>query len=187
MILLKTFLYTLFITQICNSSQSEIDKDIVVKYLQETGYLPEGQIHPGSSDSKHNFRKAIRMFQRENSLIVNGRLTQQVINTVKKENDEKIVVNYLKTYNYIIGVVTPLKIKSAVEKLQKNTGYLIITGEIDNETIQFIKNHPSAFSEMPYPDRQGRSRRSDGQSPSGYRFVATRRSAPDPEGIWYSD
>lgn len=93
------------------------------------------------------------MFQRENSLIVNGRLTQQVINTVKKENDKKIVVNYLKTYNYIIGVVTPLKIKSAVEKLQKNTGYLIITGEIDNETIQFIKNHPSAFSEMPYPDQ----------------------------------
>ena len=149
MILLKTFLYTLFITQLlhnCNSSQSETDKDIVVKYLQETGYLPEGQIHPESSDSKHNFRKAIRMFQRENSLIVNGRLTQQVINTVK-------VVNYLKTYNYIIGVVTPLKIKSAVEKLQKNTGYLIITGEIDNETIQFIKNHPSAISEMPYPDQ----------------------------------
>ena len=146
MILLKTFLYTLFITQICNSSQSETDKDIVVKYLQETGYLPEGQI----PDSKHNLRKAIRMFQRENSLIVNGHLTQQVINTVKKENDEKIVVNYLKTYNYIIGVVTPLKIKSAVERLQKNTGYLIITGEIDNETIQFIKNHPSAFSEMPY-------------------------------------
>src|SRR5574343_515754 len=143
MILLKTFLYTLFITQLlhnCNSSQSETDKDIVVKYLQETGYLPEGQIHPESSDSKHNFRKAIRMFQRENSLIVNGRLTQQVINTVKKDN-------------YIIGVVTPLKIKSAVEKLQKNTGYLIITGEIDNETIQFIKNHPSAFSEMPYPDQ----------------------------------
>lgn len=151
MILLKTFLYTLFITQLlhnCNSSQSETDKDIVVKYLQETGYLPEGQIHPESSDSKHNFRKAIRMFQRENSLIVNGRLTQ-----LKKENDKKIVVNYLKTYNYIIGVVTPLKIKSAVEKLQKNTGYLIITGEIDNETIQFIKNHPSAFSEMPYPDQ----------------------------------
>lgn len=166
MILVKTFLYTLFITQLlhnCNSAQSETDKDIVVKYLQETGYLPEGQIHPESSDSKHNFRKAIRMFQRENSLIVNGRLTQQVINTVKKENDKKIVVNYLKTYNYIIGVVTSLKIKSAVEKLQKNTGYLIITGEIDNETIQFIKNHPSAFSEMPYPDRQGRSRRSDGQ------------------------
>lgn len=127
----------MFITQICNSSQNETDKDIVVKYLQETGYLPEGQIH-----------KAIMMFQRENSLIVNGRLTQQVINTVK-------VVNYLKTYNYIIGVVTPLKIKSAVEKLQKNTGCLIITGKIDNETIQFIKNHPSAFSEMPYPDRQG--------------------------------
>lgn len=136
MILVKTFLYTLFITQLL--AQSETDKDIVVKYLQETGYLSEGQIHPES------FRKAIRMFQRENSLIVNGRLTQQVINTVK-------VVNYLKTYNYIIGVVTPLKIKSAVEKLQKNTGYLIVTGEIDNETIQFIKNHPSAFSEMPYP------------------------------------
>ena len=58
-------------------------------------------------------------------------------------------------------MVTPLKIKSAVEKLQKNTGYLIITGEIDNETIQFIKDHPAAFSEMPYPDRPGRS---DGQS-----------------------
>ena len=59
MILVKTFLYTLFITQLL--AQSETDKDMVVKYLQETGYLSEGQIHPES------FRKAIRMFQRENS------------------------------------------------------------------------------------------------------------------------
>lgn len=42
----------------------------------------------------------------ENELTVNGRMTPEYIEFAKNENGKSRVATYLKTYNYIMGVLT---------------------------------------------------------------------------------
>jgi hypothetical protein len=112
----------------------------VMQYLINNGYITPHY-------TQYEMRKALRQLQRENNLTVTGRITDEVVDFIKLENNRAMVIKYLKDYNYILGAVTPHKITDAIKLLQENTGYLSVTGEIDHATIQFVKTHPIAFSE----------------------------------------
>ena len=130
---------------ICYGTTTTTDQQ-VVDYLYDYGYLTTLNV------TKNELRRSVRQFQRENNLAVNGRITLEVRSFVKTENDKKMVIDYLKTYNYIIGVVTPQSVKDAVTVLQQNSGSLNVTGLIDSSTINFVKTHPQAYSEGLFAD-----------------------------------
>lgn len=117
------------------------DHDQVIEYLVDYGYLESKTYRP------HQLRRAIRYLQKENNLTVNGRITPNVVDFVKNENDKKMVIDYLKKFNYLLGDVNPNTINNAVTKLQLNTGVLNANGVIDGPTINFVKTHPYAYSD----------------------------------------
>lgn len=117
-------------------------KQDVVKYLIEYGYLES------LTYTNNELKKSLRQLQREHVFIVNGKITPEVINLVKRENDKQMVIEYLKTFGYIQqNNINPIRLTDAIKVLQRNSGKLAITGTIDADTINFIKNHPHGYSE----------------------------------------
>ena len=122
-------------------SATVINESQVVTYLINYGYLP-------SSDyTKLDLRRSLRQLQRENNFIVTGKVTPQVRNLIKRENEKEMVVQYLKTFNYIQGELNPLKITTGIKLLQRNSGTLNVTGLIDDSTVLFVKEHQQGYSE----------------------------------------
>jgi hypothetical protein len=110
------------------------DSSVVITYLVKNGHLNSHSFT--NSELKH----ALRQFQRENRLRINGRISAETINAVQTDLDLTTVLDYLKTYNYIQGYVTPQKTKLGVEHLQQNLGWLV-TGNVDRELVDFVKNN----------------------------------------------
>lgn len=126
------------------SSESQKNNEIVTEYLIDYGYL-EFAVY-----TKNELKRALRHFQRENNLNVNGKITSETINFINHEKEKQFVVNYLKKFNYIQGHVNPVEITKAVKLLQHNSGVLNITGIIDSSTISFVKNNQrNAYPEPP--------------------------------------
>jgi hypothetical protein len=117
---------------------------MVIQYLTNYGY-----IDPLKSNNLVEFKRSLRHFQRENDLIVNGRITPEICTFVKNTIDRQMVIDFLKTYNYFINGVNPISLKEAVKKLQYNSGSLEINGEIDQETINFVSLNRRGHSEPP--------------------------------------
>lgn len=130
----------LLLIVIVGTVNSQQKNQQVTDYLIENGYLQE-------SYTKHELRRALRQLQRENNLTISGRISSQTIDFIQTENNRQMVLDYLKTFGYIQGSITPLKTTNAIKQLQQNSGSLSITGFIDTPTVEFIKNHPQAYSE----------------------------------------
>lgn len=114
----------------------------VINYLVEYGYLES------LNYNKRELKRAIRHLQTENNLVISGRINRETKKFVRNERDKKMVIEYLKNFNYILGSVTPLKIVEATIMLQENSGVLNVTGLIDTQTINFVKtNQHHGYSE----------------------------------------
>lgn len=134
----------LLVVAVCSITANNTDStDEVINYLVEYGYL-ESKVC-----TKLEFKKSLRQLQRENNFKVNGRITFEVLNLIEQDKDRKMVINYLKTYNYLNQNPTPLEVFNSVKRIQENTGVLEVNGLINAETINFIKAHPIAFFEPP--------------------------------------
>jgi len=120
-------------------TNSEVDN-----FLLNSGYLD-----PNENNTRKDFKKALRLFQRENKLTVNGRITLEVKEFIQKETDRQFVLDYLKSFGYIQGTITPYKTIEAARQVQRNSGVLNITGIIDLETINFLKSKIHSFVEPP--------------------------------------
>jgi hypothetical protein len=116
------------------AKREDVTSDTVIDYLVENGHLNS------HSFTNPELRRALRKFQRENGLQINGLISTETIQAVQTDLNLMIVIHYLKTYNYIQGHVTPQKTKSGVEKLQYNLGWLV-TGNVDRELVDFVKNN----------------------------------------------
>jgi hypothetical protein len=110
------------------------DSSFVVTYLVKNGHLSS------HSFTNSELKRALRQFQRENGLRINGRISAETIKAVQTDLDLITVVDYLKTYNYIQGHVTPQKTKLGVEQLQQNLGW-VVTGNVDGDLVDFVKNN----------------------------------------------
>lgn len=142
--ILLSLVYTCYIccaTTTLATTTTTASNQQVVDYLYNYGYITSLNV------TRNELRRSLRQLQRENNLTVNGRITPEVVNFVTYENDKNMVINYLKTYNYILGDVTPLKVKDAVTVLQQNSGTLNVTGLIDTPTITFVRTRPQGYSE----------------------------------------
>jgi peptidoglycan hydrolase-like protein with peptidoglycan-binding domain len=146
--LIAVFLVALVYTAVSNGQrtnnllgQPPPRRNEVVAYLIDYGYLTEPNYTP------NQLRRSLRQFQRENNLVVNGRITPEVNDFVENENEKRMVVEYLKRFGYIDGHINPLKTTNAVKKLQQNSGVLDISGLIDTPTVNFIKTHQHGYSE----------------------------------------
>jgi hypothetical protein len=110
------------------------DSSFVVTYLVKNGHLNS------RSFTNSELKRALRQFQRENGLRINGRISAETIKAVQTDLDLITLVDYLKTYNYIQGHVTPQKTKLGVEQLQENLGW-VVTGNVDGDLVDFVKNN----------------------------------------------
>lgn len=118
------------------------DRLEVLNYLVEYGYLESLHF------KKYELRRALRHLQVENNLVVNGRINRETKKFVRDEKNKKMVIEYLKNYNYLLGRVTPLKLIEAIKLLQRNSGFLTVTGSIDTPTIDFVEtNQQYGYSE----------------------------------------
>lgn len=132
-------------TEVTNPSQTTSPIVLIIQYLFDHGYI-------GSLNcTRRELRRSLRQFQREYNFTINDQITPEVSNFVMNEN-QKMVIDYLKTYNYILGSVTPSKIIKAVTVLQQNSGTLNVTGLIDPPTIHFVRTRPQAYSEGLFAD-----------------------------------
>lgn len=149
---MKSLFILMCLVQICYYStvaseiaaDTTVTRDEIITYLIDCGYLES------STYSKHELRRSLRQFQRENDMLVNGRITPEIHVFVQNENDKKMVLEYLKVFGYIQGAVSPVKTTDAIKMLQQNSGVLTKTGLIDTPTINFIKTHKHGFSEGLY-------------------------------------
>ena len=123
------------------SEQGSSQNNEVITYLIKYGYLTSSNYTP------NQLRRSLRQFQRENNLVINGRITPEVNDFVDSENEKQMVIEYLKRFGYIDGHINPLKTTAAVKELQRNSGVLTISGLIDSNTINFIKTHQHGYSE----------------------------------------
>jgi len=113
----------------------------VEDFLVNSGYL-----EPDEHRTRYIYNRALRLFQRENGLVVNGRITHEVREFIRQENDRQYVLDYLKTFGYIRGVITPYKIVEAIQKIQTNSG-IAVTGTITQEMVDFLKSRLYSFAE----------------------------------------
>lgn len=127
-------LTTTHITTITNSEVNE--------FLVNSGYLEADEHH-----SRQAYRRALRLFQRENGLIVNGRITHEIREFIRKEKDRQYVLDYLKAFGYIQGAITPHKTAEAIRQVQINSGELKVTGTITQETVHFLKSRTQSLFE----------------------------------------
>jgi hypothetical protein len=134
----------LVLTAVTASEPNSSDRQEVINFLIHNGFINQ-------PINRYSLKRALRQFQRENNLNINGQFSEETIQLVKTEKDKQMVLDYLKTFNYIQGAVTPLKTENAIKQVQQNSGVLSVTGVIDNTTVEFIKSHQQGYSDGLFP------------------------------------
>jgi len=128
-----------------HSSRSAQHRE-VIDYLADYGYLIS---RSDRTYTNYELGRSLRLFQRENNLRVNGKITPETSSFIKLEKNKETVVKYLKTFGYLQGEASPFKLAEAVKLLQRNSGVLNVTGSIDSSTIDFVQTNQHGYYVVP--------------------------------------